>query len=137
MRTIMVKCVMHVTKPNVIDACGSLQVCAGHQNGSQIAIHAMRSIFDADETASVLFIDASNAFSPCQPQACYAAFTFGFRQYCWTYFLRKLPDIALFLEPLERAINEVLIPPITDHTITKVERYLSLCVWGALDLLML
>ena len=53
MRRIMGKCVMRVTKPNVIDACGSLQVCAGLKSGSEAAIHAKRSIFDADETEAV------------------------------------------------------------------------------------
>jgi len=36
------KCVMKVTKPDVIDASGSLQVCAGHKSGSEAAIHAYR-----------------------------------------------------------------------------------------------
>ena len=44
-RRIMGKCVMHVKKPDVIDASGSLQVCAGHKSGSEAAIHAMRNIF--------------------------------------------------------------------------------------------
>ena len=44
----MGKCVMHVTKSDVIDASGSLQVCAGHKSGSEAAIHTKRSIFDAD-----------------------------------------------------------------------------------------
>ena len=61
-RRIMGKCVMHVTKPDDINASGSLQVCAGHKSGSEAAIHAMRSIFDADETDAILLIDASNAF---------------------------------------------------------------------------
>ena len=52
-----------------------------------------------------------------QPQACYAAFTFGLR-HRWTYFLRTLPDIEDLLEPLERAIADVLIPSITDHHCT-------------------
>ena len=60
-------------------------------------------------------------FATSQPQACYAAFTFGLR-HRWTYFLRTLPDIAELLAPLERATNEVLIPAVTDHTVTKVER---------------
>ena len=60
-------------------------------------------------------------FAISQPQASYAAFTFGLR-HRWIYFLRTLPDIAELLEPLERALNEVLIPPVTDHTVTKVER---------------
>ena len=74
-------------------------------------------------------------FAIWQPQACYASFTVGLR-HRWTYFLRTLPDIAELLEPLERAINEVLIPAVTDHTVNKVERDLlgPLCAWEALDL---
>ena len=60
---IMGKCVMHVTKPDVIDASGSLQVCVGHKSGSEVAIYAIRNIFEADETDAVLLIDASNAFN--------------------------------------------------------------------------
>ena len=63
LRRIMGKCVMSVTKQDVIDACGSMQVCAGHKSGSEAAVHAMRSIFDADDTDAVLLIDASNAFN--------------------------------------------------------------------------
>ena len=49
-----------------------------------------------------------------QPQASYAAFTFG-QRHRWTYFLRTLPDIAESLEPLERAISDVLIPALLEH----------------------
>ena len=58
----MGKSAMHVTKPDVIVASGSLQVCAGHKSGSEAPIYAMRSVFDADETDAVLLIDAPNAF---------------------------------------------------------------------------
>ena len=40
-RRIIGKCVTRVTKQDVIDASGSLQVCAGHKCGSEAAIHAM------------------------------------------------------------------------------------------------
>jgi len=49
LRRIIGKCVMKVTKPDVIDSSGSLQVCAGHKSGSEAAIHAVRDIFHADE----------------------------------------------------------------------------------------
>ena len=62
-RRIMGKCVMHVTKPDVIDASGSLQVCADLKSGSEVAIYAKRNIFEADGTDAVLLIDASNALS--------------------------------------------------------------------------
>ena len=37
-------------------------------------------------------------FSVSQPQACFAAFIFGLT-HRWTYFLRTLPDIDLYLNP--------------------------------------
>jgi len=49
LRRIIGECVMKVTKPDVIDSSGSLQVCAGHKSGSEAAIHAVRDIFHADE----------------------------------------------------------------------------------------
>ena len=62
-RRIISKCVMSVVKPDVIDASGSLQVCAGQMFGSEAAIHAMCNIFDTDDTDAILLIDASNAFN--------------------------------------------------------------------------
>ena len=56
-----------------------------------------------------------------QPQACYPAFTFGLR-HRWTYFMRTLPDIGDLLEPLERAISELLIPSLTERNCSQVER---------------
>ena len=41
-----------------------------------------------------------------QPQACYAAYTFGLK-HLWTYFLRTLTDIQDRLEPLENEISQV------------------------------
>ena len=49
-RRIVGKCVMKVIKPDVIDASGLLQVCAGLKSGCEAAVHAMHSIFEADET---------------------------------------------------------------------------------------
>ena len=46
---------------------------------------------------------------------------FGLR-HRWTYFLRTLQDIAPFLEPLERAIADLLVPAITEHVTTQEER---------------
>ena len=60
-------------------------------------------------------------FATTQPQSSYVAFVFGLR-HRWTYFLRTLPDIAPFLEPLERAIADLLVPAITEHVTTQEER---------------
>ena len=62
-RRIIGKCVMNVFKGDVVEASGSLQLCAGQKSGSEAAIHAMHAIFEADDTDAELLIDASNAFN--------------------------------------------------------------------------
>ena len=62
-RRIIGKCVMNVVKKDVIEASGSLQLSSGQKSGSEAAIHAMHTIFEADDTDAVLLIDASNAFN--------------------------------------------------------------------------
>ena len=62
-RRIIGKCVTRVAKQDVINASGAMQVCAGQKSGGEAAIHAMRSIFKADETDAALLVDASNAFN--------------------------------------------------------------------------
>ena len=63
LRRIVGKCVMNVVKADVVEASGSLQLCAGQKSGSEAAVHAMHTIFKADETNAILLIDASNAFN--------------------------------------------------------------------------
>ena len=63
LRRIIGKCVTRVAKSDVIDASGSLQVCAGLKSVNEAAIQAMRNIYEADETDAVLLIDAFNAFN--------------------------------------------------------------------------
>ena len=67
-----------------------------------------------------------------QPQACCVAFTLGLK-HRWTYFLRTLPDIDTFLEPLERAIAEVLIPSIAERDCSPAERELLELPVGRVD----
>ena len=62
-RRIIGKCVTKVAKQDLIDASGAMQVCAGQKSGGEAAIHAMRNIFEADETDAALLVDASNAFN--------------------------------------------------------------------------
>ena len=45
------------------------QLCGGQKAGCEAAAHAMRQIYEAEETDAVLFIDASNAFNPFSRQA--------------------------------------------------------------------
>ena len=59
-------------------------------------------------------------FALSQPQAYYAAFTYGLK-HRWTYFLRTLPDLKDLLAHLEQAIVDVLIPSIRGHYCTQDE----------------
>lgn len=62
-RRICGKCVMNIVKQDVMEASGSLQLCAGQKSGCEAGIHAMHTIFEAEETDAVLLIDATNAFN--------------------------------------------------------------------------
>ena len=54
---------MNVAQKDVIEASWSLQLCAGQKSGSEAAVYAMHTIFEADDSDAVLLIDASNAFN--------------------------------------------------------------------------
>ena len=56
-------------KTDIIEASGSLQLCAGQEASSEAAIHAMRSIFSGEECEAVLLVDAKNAFNTLNRQA--------------------------------------------------------------------
>ena len=40
-----------------------IQVCAGHSEAAETAIHTMSQVFDEEETDGILLIDATNAFN--------------------------------------------------------------------------
>ena len=61
-RGVIGKCIMKVTKEDVLDASGSLQVCAGLRRVSEAASHAVHSRFEEEEAGAVLPIDVSNDF---------------------------------------------------------------------------
>ena len=68
-RRIIAKAVLHVLDADIQLAAGALQTCAGHDTGSEAAIHAMKSIFDDDNTHAALLVDATNAFNLINRQA--------------------------------------------------------------------
>ena len=63
LRRIIGKAIVAEIKPEIMESAGNLQLCAGQKAGCEAAAHAMREIFEEDETDAVLFIDASNAFN--------------------------------------------------------------------------
>ena len=50
-------------KINVKGICGANQLYAGVKVGIKAAVHAMRDLFEANETEGLLLIYASNAFN--------------------------------------------------------------------------
>ena len=62
-RRIVGKAVMGILKTDVLQAAGPLQLCSGHEAGAEAAVHAMRAIFDCDNTDGILFVDAADAFN--------------------------------------------------------------------------
>ena len=67
LRRIIDKAVMSVVKKEVVQATGSLQACAGQVAGVESAIHSRVDLFESDNSAAVLQIDATNAFNPLVP----------------------------------------------------------------------
>ena len=63
LRRIVGKTIAWSLRDEVQEAVGPLQVSSGIKGGAEAAIHAMRSIFDADDTDAVILVDASNAFN--------------------------------------------------------------------------
>ena len=67
-RRIIGKVIMKIVKPDLLNAVGSLQLCAGQDAGCETAIHAMTQIFSQEDSEGTLFVDASNAFNALNRQ---------------------------------------------------------------------
>ena len=62
LRRIIGKAIIAEIKPEIMKSAGCLQLCAGQKAGCEASAHAMKEIFEEEETDAVLFVDASNAF---------------------------------------------------------------------------
>ena len=62
-RRIIAKAVLTVTRGDIQDTAGSVQLCAGQIAGVEAAVHAVQECFQQDGTEAVLLVDASNAFN--------------------------------------------------------------------------
>ena len=67
-RRIVGKSVMKVVKPDLLEAVGALQLCAGQDAGCESAVRAMKFIFEEDTTEAMIFVDASNVFNSLNRQ---------------------------------------------------------------------
>ena len=63
MRRIIGKAVIEVIKPDIVEAAGSFQMCAGQLAGDEVAIHALHELIERPSMEDVILIDAKNAFN--------------------------------------------------------------------------
>ena len=59
-RRIIAKAVLSITRDDVLESSGVLQLCAGQIGGMEAAVHAVRAWFHEDVTEGILLVDASN-----------------------------------------------------------------------------
>ena len=62
-RRIVAKAILSVTRQDIQQAAGSLQLCAGQVAGIDAAIHTMSHLFNDDASEAILLVDANNAFN--------------------------------------------------------------------------
>ena len=65
----MSKAVLYAIGDDIVSAAGPLQTCAGHEAGSEAAVHAMKELFGAATSEAALLVDATNAFNCVNCQA--------------------------------------------------------------------
>ncbi len=62
-RRIIAKAILTITKGDIQEATGSIQLCAGQISGTETAVHTAQALYHQDETEAILLVDASNAFN--------------------------------------------------------------------------
>ena len=63
LRRLLGKCIVHAFKDTIKEATRNLQTCAGFEAGAEAAIHAMKELYEEENSEAVIMIDASNAFN--------------------------------------------------------------------------
>ena len=64
-----------------------------------------------------------NEIARAQPQVTYSAYIHGF-QHKYTYFMRTIPNISTFLQPIEDFLTDTFIPTLFGSSISRTEREL-------------
>lgn len=67
-RRIMAKAILNITRQDIQEVAGSIQLCAGQVSGIEAAVHAVRTLFLREETEALLLVDATNAFNSLNRQ---------------------------------------------------------------------
>ena len=63
LRRIIGKIVVYILKSELQEDAGELQMCVGIEGGCEAGVHAMREIFQDDNTHGIIQVDANNAFN--------------------------------------------------------------------------
>ena len=67
-RRIIAKAILSITKQDLQEAAGSMQLCAGQIAGIEAGVHTVHTLFQKEDTEAVLLVDASNAFNALNRQ---------------------------------------------------------------------
>ena len=62
-RRLIAKAILAALRQDILNTSGCLQLCAGQRGGCEVAVHAMKELFDDAESEGALLVDASNAFN--------------------------------------------------------------------------
>ena len=68
-RRTIAKAILRIVGEDVEATAGPLQLCAGQDGGCEAAVHAMRRIFQDQDTEAALLVDATNAFNSINRKA--------------------------------------------------------------------
>ena len=85
-RRILAKAILYIIGNDIQLAAGALQTCAGQNTGAEAAVHAMKNLFEKEDTEAVLLVDADNAFNRinCQAAQCSLSIIFQyFTEHLW------------------------------------------------------
>ena len=61
--------ILSVTREDIQEVTGTLQLCAGQAAGAEAVVHAMRESFSKEDTEAIFMVDATNAFNSLNRQA--------------------------------------------------------------------
>ena len=103
-RRITSKAILSITRGDVQDARGSLQLCAGQIAGIKATIHFTRTTFQSGDTEALLLVDTSNTFNALNKEAA----LHNIRYTC--------PIMATVLLNTNRKTTELFVEDLTLHS---------------------